>query len=104
MSCRFEPASADRSFDERTDKEPTCFPKAAFRFVKDLNVAKELVIPEPIFLAGVQPHPDIDEAEVVAEAAIQWNDSFPERHLLLYEQHSEPRRWISPTQPAFGRR
>ena len=66
-------------FDERTDKRADMFSEGGISsFVKDLNVAKELVIPEPIFLAGVQPHPDIDEAEVVAEAAIQWNDSFSE--------------------------
>lgn len=66
-------------FDERTDKKADMFSEGGISsFVKDLNVAKELVIPEPIFLAGVQQHPDIDEAEVVAEAAIQWNDSFSE--------------------------
>ena len=46
--------------------------------VKDLNVAKELVVADPIFVTGSQPHPDIEGTEVIAEAAIQWNDSFSE--------------------------
>ncbi len=65
--------------DERTDKKSDMFSESGIAgFVKDLNVAKELVIPEPIFLSGASPHPEIDETEVIAEAAIQWNDSFSE--------------------------
>ncbi len=65
--------------DERNDKKADMFSDGGISsFVKDLNVAKDLVIPEPVFVTGSQPHPDIEGTEVIAEAAIQWNDSFSE--------------------------
>ncbi|HNI60087.1 MAG TPA: DNA topoisomerase (ATP-hydrolyzing) subunit B [Pseudomonadota bacterium] len=65
--------------DERNDKKADMFSDGGISsFVKDLNVAKELVVADPIFVTGSQPHPDIEGTEVIAEAAIQWNDSFSE--------------------------
>jgi len=65
--------------DERNDKRSEMFSEGGISsFVKDLNVAKDLVIAEPIFVTGTQAHPDIEGTEVVAEAAIQWNDGFSE--------------------------
>ena len=65
--------------DERNDKKAELFSEGGISsFVADLNFAKEPVLPTPIFLTGTQPHPEIEDAEVVTEAAIQWNDGFSE--------------------------
>ena len=65
--------------DERSDKKADMFSESGISgFVKDLNVAKEMVIAEPIFVTGSHDHPEIEGTEVIAEAAIQWNDGFSE--------------------------
>jgi len=65
--------------DERNDKRSEMFAEGGISsFVKDLNVAKELVLPEPVFVSGSQPHPEMEDTEVVVEAALQWNDGFSE--------------------------
>ena len=65
--------------DERTDKRSEMFSAGGIAsFVSDLNTGKELIHGEPIFLAGAQPSPEIPDAEIVVEVAIQWNDSYSE--------------------------
>ena len=65
--------------DERSDKRAEMFSAGGIAsFVSDLNTGKELVHGEPIFLTGVQPSPEIPDAEIVVEVAIQWNDSYSE--------------------------
>ena len=65
--------------DERSDKRAEMFSAGGISsFVADLNDGKELIHGEPIFLTGSQPSPEIPDAEVVVEVAIQWNDSYNE--------------------------
>jgi DNA gyrase subunit B len=65
--------------DERGDKKAELYSAGGIAsFVSDLNVGKELVHGEPIFLSGSQPDPEIQGADIVVEAAIQWNDSYSE--------------------------
>ncbi len=59
--------------DEGSDKQHEfVFAGGIFSFVQDLNVAKEKVHPEPIFVSG-----KVEETEV--EIAVQWNDTFQEQ-------------------------
>ena len=65
--------------DERSDKKADLFSAGGIAsFVSDLNVGKDLIIEPPIMLAGTMPSQDIEGAEIVVEAAIQWNDSYAE--------------------------
>ncbi len=65
--------------DERTDQKLDMNAVGGIvQFVSDLNVGKECVHEPPIFLSGSQPAPEIPEAEIVVEVAIQWNDSYSE--------------------------
>ena len=65
--------------DERNDKRADLLSEGGIaQFVGDLNTGKELIHGAPIFLTGTQPSSDIPDAEIVVEAAIQWNDSYSE--------------------------
>jgi DNA gyrase subunit B len=47
-------------------------------FVEDLNVGKEQIHGKPIVLSGAQPAPEVPDAEIQVDVAIQWNDSYSE--------------------------
>ena len=65
--------------DERNDKRSEMFSAGGIAsFVSDLNVGKELIHGDPIFLTSSQPSPEIPDADIVVEVAIQWNDSYSE--------------------------
>jgi len=66
-------------FDERTDQKLDMNAAGGImQFVADLNAGKERIHEPPIFLSGTQPAPEIPEAEVAVDVAIQWNDSYSE--------------------------
>jgi DNA gyrase subunit B len=65
--------------DERTDQRLDMNAAGGIgQFVADLNAGKERIHEPPIFLTGTQPAPEIEDAEIVVEVAIQWNDSYSE--------------------------
>ncbi len=67
--------------DERNDKRLDLLSSGGItQFVTDLNTGKESVHEPPIAVSGSAPAPElgIPDAEIGADVAIQWNDSYSE--------------------------
>ena len=65
--------------DERTDQKLDMNAAGGItQFVTDLNSGKERIHEPPIYLSGTMPAPEIPDAEIAVDVAIQWNDSYSE--------------------------
>lgn len=70
--------------DERADQTADFYAiGGTSSFVKDLNAGKQSLFEPPVELQGVLPTPDIPEAEIAVDVAVQWNDGYSENVLCF---------------------